>query len=125
MSRCKKLRMVSHMPPVGVFKPAGIPVRRLVWSTLSLDEYEAMRLADLEGLTQEQVARRLGVSRPTVSRILAEARRKVAGALTYGRALVIRGGSVAFEPAAAAPRCGRGSGCWSGRVGPRSGGTAP
>ena len=63
---------------------------------LSLDELEALRLADLEGLYQEEAAARMGVSRPTFARIVEAARRKVASALVRGLALKIGGGTVAF-----------------------------
>ena len=94
MPRTKKTRLIRHQPPVAVFKPAGVPARVLGRSVLSLDGYEALRLADYEGLDQEAVAARLGVSRPTVSRILAEARGAVARALVEGSALAIEGGAV-------------------------------
>ena len=96
MPRRKKTRFIGHRPPVTVFKPAGVPARTLEWATLRLDEYEAIRLADYEGLNQEQVAERLGVSRPTVSRILEAARRTVSRALVEGQALAIEGGPVQF-----------------------------
>ena len=90
-----------------MFKPAGVPARDIPRALLRLDEYEALRLADYEGLKQEEVAQRLGVSRPTVSRILASARRRVAEALVEGRSLLIEGGPVQFR--APMPR-GRGRG---------------
>jgi predicted DNA-binding protein (UPF0251 family) len=94
---------------VALFKPAGVPTCRLPSVTLSLDEFEAVRLADLEGLYQEVVAERMGVSRPTVSRILAAARRNIAEALVAGKALRIEGGPVHQGPAGAGvcPRCAR------------------
>jgi len=63
-----------------------------------LDELEALRLADLEGLYQEQAAEKMGVSRPTFARILESARKKVAEALVKGKGLVIGGGPVKVEP---------------------------
>jgi predicted DNA-binding protein (UPF0251 family) len=81
-----------------VFKPAGVPARGLERCVLPLDQYEAIRLADHEGLNQEEVAERLGVSRPTVSRMLAEAHHTVGEALVEGRALLIEGGPVSFAP---------------------------
>jgi len=98
MGRNKIPRLIAHRPPVTVFKPAGVPARTLQWLRLALDEYEALRLADYEGLSQEEVAERLGVSRPTVSRILEDARRTVMQALVEGQALAIEGGPVHFAP---------------------------
>jgi predicted DNA-binding protein (UPF0251 family) len=60
--------------------------------TLSLDEFEAMRLADLEGLTQEQVAKQMKVHRSTISRIIALAHKKIADALVHIKAIRIEGG---------------------------------
>jgi hypothetical protein len=62
---------------------------------LTLDEYEAIRLADLEGLYQEQAAARMKVSRQTFGRIVETARRKVADVLVHGKTLRIEGGPVA------------------------------
>ncbi len=69
---------------------------RLEEVALSVDEFEALRLADLEGLYQDAAAARMGVSRPTFARIVESSRRKVAEALVHGRALRIAGGPVAF-----------------------------
>ena len=73
-----------------VFKPAGIPLSDLAPVVLELDELEALRLCDAEDLTQEEAGRRMGVSRGTVQRLLATARKKTALALSEGRALVVR-----------------------------------
>lgn len=62
--------------------------------TMTLDEFEALRLADLNGLYQEQAAAQMAISRPTFSRIVDAARRKVADALVHGKALRIEGGPV-------------------------------
>lgn len=94
MPRPPCCRRIAAGPVVAVFKPAGIPTRDLEQVTMSLDEYEALRLADLEGLYQADAAAAMGVSRPTFGRILESARRKVAGALTHGSALLIEGGPV-------------------------------
>lgn len=61
---------------------------------MTLDEFEALRLADLDGLYQEKAAAEMNVSRPTFSRIIASARLKVADALVHGKALRIEGGPV-------------------------------
>jgi predicted DNA-binding protein (UPF0251 family)/predicted Fe-Mo cluster-binding NifX family protein len=79
--------------PVRLFKPAGIPGRDLETLTLTSDEVEALRLVDADGLFQEAAARQMGISRPTLGRVLNEARRKTALALSQGYALVINAGS--------------------------------
>jgi predicted DNA-binding protein (UPF0251 family) len=76
------------------FKPIGRPVSGLEVEPLRLDELEALRLADLEGLYQETAAARMGVSRPTFARILGRARTAVARALIEERVLVVSEGPV-------------------------------
>jgi predicted DNA-binding protein (UPF0251 family) len=71
------------------FKPRGIPMLQLEEVALSLDELEALRLADLEGLYQEVAAAQMGISRQTFGAIVQRARRKVAEALLHGKALRI------------------------------------
>jgi len=61
---------------------------------LTLDEFEAIRLADLDGLYQEQAADKMKVSRQTFGRIIESAHRKIATALVKGKALKIEGGNV-------------------------------
>ena len=97
MSRPQCCRRVAGRPIASVFHPAGIPVRELDEIVLTLDEFEAIRLADLEGLYQEQAAERMIVSRPTFGRILATAHRKVAEALAHGKTLKIEGGTIRME----------------------------
>ncbi len=79
------------------FKPAGVPARSLEAVVLSLDEAEALRLADLQGLYQEAAALRMAVSRQTFGRIVEAARRKVADAIINGKLLRIDGGEVIVE----------------------------
>jgi uncharacterized protein len=76
---------------------------------MTLDEFEALRLADLEGLYQEQAAARMGVSRATFGRIVEAAHRKVAEALVHGKSLRIQGGPVRCRPSATGS-CGKRSG---------------
>lgn len=75
---------------------------------VSLDEFEAIRLADLEGLYQEEAAARMNVSRPTFGRIIESARRAVAEALVLGKQLRIEGGvvSMAVSEMAGGQTCG-------------------
>jgi predicted DNA-binding protein (UPF0251 family) len=94
MARPKRCRRISSMPGSSYFKPRGIPLHLLEEITLSFDEYEAIRLADLESHYQEQAAERMGVSRQTFGRIIESAHKKVAEALVKGRALKIEGGAI-------------------------------
>jgi len=71
---------------------------------MTLDEFEAIRLADLDGLYQEQAAAQMNVSRATFSRIIEAAHRKLADVLVHGKALRIEGGVVRVE----GQRCCRG-----------------
>ena len=94
MPRPKRCRRVTSLPNCSVFKPAGVRTSSLDEIVLSVDEFEALRLADHEGLYQEQAAERMGVSRQTFGRIVESARRKVARALVEGHTLRIEGGTV-------------------------------
>lgn len=96
-------RLVEHLPEVTYFKPAGVPLRVLEEVQLTVDELEALRLKDLEGLEQEEASARMGVARTTFRRILVGARAKIAEALVQGKAIRIGGG--AFTPAARHFRC--------------------
>lgn len=93
MPRKKCLRQVAHHPDVIYYKPAGIPMRDLQELVLHVEELEALRLADLEGLYQEAAAEKMEVSRATFGRIIGEARQKIAKALIQGMAIRIEGGS--------------------------------
>ena len=88
-------------------------MRDLQEVTLGLDELEALRLADLEGHSHEEVGASMNVSRATAGRILAEARRKTAAALTNGWAIRVEGGVV--ETVAGEFGRGRGRGRRRGR----------
>ena len=114
MTRPPKMRTIRALPGAVYFKPRGIPLRVLSEVVIGLDELEAMRLADLEGLSHEETGQRMNVSRQTVGRILEEARRKVADALVNGKAMRLEGG-----PALPAPGMGFGPG---GPGGPGGGG---
>jgi uncharacterized protein len=92
MGRPKKCRWVETEPGVTFFKPRGIPCRSLQQVVITVDELEAMRLADFLEMTQEEVAQRMQVSRPTVTRMLSRAHRVVAEALVHGKAICIEGG---------------------------------
>lgn len=95
MTRPCKCRTVSELPRASVFKPRGVPMSGLETVNLGLDEFEAVRLADLEGLYQEAAAEKMKVSRQTFGNIIESARKKIADALVNSKALVIEGGPVA------------------------------
>ena len=103
MPRPTKCRRVAFLPNVTYFKPAGIPLRVLEEVRLSIEEAEAIRLKDLDGLEQEQGAERMNISRPTFQRVLASGRQKIADALLNGKAIKIEGGS--FEMALSRFKC--------------------
>ncbi|MCF7959024.1 MAG: DUF134 domain-containing protein [Phycisphaerae bacterium] len=94
MPRPCKNRFISGRPSSVMYKPAGVPMRGLERVSLGLDEFETLRLLDYEGLGQEAVAVLMGISRPTVTRIYASARQKIAEALTEGKVICIEGGPI-------------------------------
>lgn len=97
VGRPTKWRRVAFAPEVTYFKPAGTPMAVLQEVCLSMEEAEAIRLKDLEGLAQEDCAERMSISRPTFHRVLGSARNKLADALLNGKAIRINGGN--FEMA--------------------------
>lgn len=94
MPRPLKQRFVSSTPRALVFKPQADAARMVQHVVLTEDELEALRLADLEGDSQEEGAAKMNISRPTFGRILGHARRAVADALVNGKVLQICGGEV-------------------------------
>ena len=81
-------------------------MRMLQQVALTVDELEAIRLADLEGLYQEQAAQQMHVSRQTFGRILEAAHKKVAEALVNGKALSIEGGPIEVAAPSGPKPCG-------------------
>lgn len=106
MSRPQKCRRVEFLPDVTFFKPAGILLRDLEEVSMSIEEAEALRLKDLEGLEQEQGAEKMNVSRSTFQRVLASGRQKIADALLNAKAIRIDGGN--FQMTWRRFRCNRG-----------------
>ncbi len=96
MPRPRFCRRVAGAPIAPVFKPAGIPASQLEEVVLTLDEFEAIRLADGEALYQEQAAEKMNVSRQTFGRIIESAHKKIADCLVRGKVLRIEGGVVAL-----------------------------
>ena len=116
-------RRVGFVPGVTYFKPAGVPMCELNEVVVTLDELEALRLADLEGRYQEQAAEQMKISRPTFARVVESARKKVADALINGKALRMEGGPVIQDVPDAMPSPG-GWGRGRGRHGRGCGGRA-
>ncbi len=88
--RPKKTRWVKCEPGERCFRP--LCRKHAEGVCVTIDEFEAMRLADLEELKQEQAASLMRISRPTFSRIIASARKKISDALVNIKAIRIEGG---------------------------------
>ncbi|CAM2768009.1 DUF134 domain-containing protein [Vibrio mytili] len=88
MARPKKERNICSSAPYECFKPNGVPLSKLHKIELLADELEALRLADLEALSQSEAAVSMGVSRQTFGNIVKRARAKVAQSLVHGQALM-------------------------------------
>ena len=97
MPRPFKCRRIHGAPVADYFKPRGLPLSALEEVNLTIDEFEAIRLADLEGLYQERSAEEMNISRQTFGNIIDSAHRKIADALVSGKALRIKGGVVEMK----------------------------
>ncbi len=97
LPRPVKPRKISFMPENTYFVPLGKRKCELDEIKLKLEELEAMRLKDIEGLNQEECAQKMKVSRQTFQLIIDSARKKVAKALTKGNAINIEGGNYTFN----------------------------
>lgn len=86
--RCKKPRKCRCKFTGKAFKPTGVPMSEVERICMARDELEALKLCDLDELTQAEAGARMGVSRGTIQRTLAVARKKVATALSKGKAIV-------------------------------------
>jgi len=94
MSRPCRCRRIRCCPDTNYFKPRGIPLNNLEEVNLALDELEAVRLADWEGLYQEDAAKKMNISRQTFGNIINSAHKKIADVLLHAKALKIEGGVV-------------------------------
>ena len=97
MPRPEKQRMVHSPPLFNSFKPTGVGRSSLVPIMLSLDEYEAIRLADYHGHDHAEAAEMMEISRSTFTRLIDKARGKVAKFLINGANLTIAGGNIHFR----------------------------
>jgi predicted DNA-binding protein (UPF0251 family) len=98
MSRPRKNRRVCQQPVAAFYKPQGVELHQLKGLILTVEGLEAIRLADAEGLEHQRAAEMMGISRPTFSRVLAEARRTLATAVSNGWAIRIEGGTYEIAP---------------------------
>ena len=97
MPRLKKNKIVGSPPLYSVYKPAGIMGSTLQRLCMALDEYEAIKLADYQGLNHKDAAVEMEISRSTFTRLIEKARRKTAQFLIEGKELCIEGGRIHFR----------------------------
>ncbi len=96
MPRPVRCRRIERLPVYRSFSPDDAAAAENV--RMTVDEFEALRLLDNEGLTQEACAARMNIARTTVTAIYDSARKKVADVLVHGKRLLITGGCCAYEP---------------------------
>jgi len=96
MRRSYRKRRIYQPPNFYNFKPSGIPRNMLKKVTLTIDEYEAIRLADYQGLEHLQASEKMAISRPTFTRLIEKARHKISQAIIDGMELVVEGGNIEF-----------------------------
>jgi uncharacterized protein len=111
LARPKRLRRLACTPPAHFFHPSGTEGQTASKDAviLTMDEFESLRLADLECHSQVEAAKKMGVSRATFGRIVESGRSKVAKALVYGYRIEISGGAFMFGRGRhlQCPRCRR------------------
>ena len=110
MPRPQKCRRVCQLPGWAGFAPVGEQPGPEEPVVLTVDEFEVIRLLDLEGLTQEACAEQMEIARTTVTGICDSARRKLADALVNGKRLVIAGGNYRLCDGRAAATAGAAAG---------------
>lgn len=96
MPRPFRCRRIERLPVFRSFSPDDITAADSV--RMTVDEFEALRLLDDEGLTQEECGAKMNIARTTVTAIYNSARKKVADALVHGKRLLITGGHCEYEP---------------------------
>lgn len=120
MPRPFKCRRITNLPNCKYFKPCGVPLCSLEEVILALDEFEAIKLADFNGLYHEDAAKKMKISRQTFGNIINSAHKKIADSLTNAKALKIKGGEVEMperRDGCNARRGKRGHGCCKNRRG--------
>ena len=89
MPRNKKRRHCRCFNENKIYKPAGIPAKKLDKILLDIDEFESMRLCDYDGLSQTEAGEKMGISRGTVQRLLYSGRKKIIECLLFSKAIII------------------------------------
>lgn len=89
MPRPRLCRRIRINPAITYFKPRGVCLKDLEMISLSLEEIEALRLRNIEGLEQEKAAEKMNTSQSTYQRILSSAYQKITDALVHGKAIEI------------------------------------
>lgn len=111
MPRPKKWRKVCCLPESNLFGPLTPHTLDREMTLMTVEEYETLRLIDLEGFSQEEASERMNVARSTVQRIYNDARKKTADALVNGKIIKIEGGDYKLcneaEPIYGCGRCRR------------------
>jgi uncharacterized protein len=92
MARPRKCRKVCRLPDRNRFGPVNSGEAREPYIIMTVDEYETIRLIDLEDFTQEECANQMNIARTTVQAVYSNARRKLADSLVNGKVLDIEGG---------------------------------
>ncbi len=93
--RCR--RRIGLNPEITYFKPSGVPMRQLEEVNLTVDEFEAIRLKDLLGMSQKAAAEKMGISQPTFHRLVTDARKNLADGIVNGKAIRIYGGDFLID----------------------------
>ncbi len=96
MPRPKKEGIVQEPPKIQGMKPIGVPGKLLEKINLSINEYEAIRLCDYENFDHQTSAGKMGVSRPTFTRLIDKAHKKTAESIVGVKDLIIEGGNYSF-----------------------------
>lgn len=117
MPRPRKWRKVCDLPQSDQFGPLNTTINQEHFVIMTVDEYETIRLIDLEDFTQEQCSKQMNIARTTVQSIYNAARKKLAESLVNGKVLRIEGGDYQLCDGIEKPcmgggcrkhRCGRG-----------------
>jgi uncharacterized protein len=90
MGRCKKNRCCRTLPGERLFKPAAVPMSQLIIKEVEADEFEAMRLCDIEEKSQIDAAAAMKISRGTIQRLLSGGRKKIITALLEQHVIKIK-----------------------------------